>query len=290
MDYLTFPDYLARPEMSGSTMAHGLTSMKQLKHVIDHGYQIPASVTRAGTALHSIVEFLPEGRFDEYFVVQPDYHLSPDNATGNGKPSTSKNTVYVKEMVESFAASETREVLTRAEYTRIVRMLRAISANDEAMRLIKDAQRELSVFGEIDNLPCKGRVDGLSCSGTQWNLKTTNCIIKRQFLNLASRLHYPFKDAFHRELLRWNDLRVDRFAYIVVLDSRPVDGQYREAADCVVVNVPEIVLDNQVPLINKVIRQYQDCQKSGVWTGLDGYNYEPPVWDMSEDQFEDQLV
>ena len=271
-------------------MAHGLTSMKQLKHVIDHGLHIPKDVTRCGTALHSIVEFLPEDRFDEYFVVQPDYHLSPDNQTAKGEPSTSKNTAYVREMVDSFACTETREVISQAEYTRIIRMLLAISANKEAMRLITNSQREISVFGDIDNLPCKGRVDGFSFSGCQWNLKTTNSLDKRKFCALSTRLHYPFKDALHRMLLHENEMLTQYFAYIVVLDSKPVEGQYREAADCIVVNVPDIVLDNQSPLIHKVIRQYQDCQKSCVWPGVDGYNYEPPIWDMSEDQFEDQLA
>jgi hypothetical protein len=91
-------------------------------------------------------------------------------------------------------------------------------------------------------------------------------------------------------LLGKNDIFPPFFKYIVVLDSKPVEGQYREAADCVIVDVPPIVLDNQLPLIHKVIRQYQDCQKDGIWPGLSGYTYEPPIWDMSEEQFEDQLV
>ena len=291
MSYITFSEYQQLTQMNGSTMAHGLTSMRQLKFVIDNGYEIPADVTRVGTALHSIVEFLPVDRFDDYFVVQPDFHLSPDNQTSKGDQSTSKNTVYVKEMLQSFAATETREVLTRAEYTRIDRMLRAIAANKEAMRLITESHREQTMIGEISGLECKGRIDGLSYQGEQWNLKTTNAISKNRFCSHATRLNYPFKDALHRELLRANGWKSVRFSYIAVLDARPnKEGKYREPADCVVITVPEIILDNQVPAINRVIRQYQDCLKSGIWPGLDDYSYEQPMWSMSDEQFEDQLI
>lgn len=291
---IPFDEYCDRPEMNGSTLWQGAPpdgNMSKLKFSIDGGCVVPDDVVRVGSTLHWIVEFLPVNKFEESFVVMPDFHLSKLNETLDGGPSESKNTVYVKDEQRHFKASNTdREVLDENEYRRIIRMLQAISENKEAMELIISADREITVTGEIDNLPCKGRIDGLAISH-QWNLKTTGRITERAFTSHALELGYPFKDALHRELLRQSGMMTHNgFSYIVVLDSKPNKlGVFREPADCIVVPVPEVVLDNQLPLIRRTIRQYQECLKCDVWPGMQPYTFTVPTWAMTEHQFEDTL-
>lgn len=272
--------------MRASTLWHCLTSQRQLRHVIKNGCPIPASTTRVGTALHSIVEYLPVDKFRDHFVVRPDFHLFPSNETELGAPSTSRRTTWCKEMEADFDANEAREVLNMAEHGRLIRMLAALSLNADAMSLIINSEREVIQQGIIGNTECKGLVDGI-CEQIQWNLKSSYVIDQHRFCSHASKLHYPLRDSFHRMLM------VDRseeFKYIVVLDCKPnKEGQYSHAADCVVVNVPIIVMENQEPIIRRLIAEYEHSLATDSWPGMSGYDYEVPSWDMSDEQFEDDL-
>ncbi len=82
----------------------------------------------------------------------------------------------------------------------------------------------------------------------------------------------------------------EEFRYILVLDCKPnEDGQYRYEADCIVVNVPMIVLENQEPLIRRVIAEYEHSSATDSWPGMAGYDFEVPNWDMANEQLEDTL-
>ena len=283
IDYnLTFDDYRARKTMNGSTLVHGLKSMKQLQFAIENDVSPAPDVTRVGTALHHLIELLPEDRFAEQYVVQPDFHLSPDNKTAKGTPTKSKNTTYCREMYADFADNETREVLTRTEYQRIVRMLKAVAANDEAMSIIMASDREVTVEAELEGVLCRGRIDGMTPGLRQWNMKTTNNIDAGKFEANCYKLNYPFKDALHRMLLAENGIETTGFAYIAVLDSRPVDGVFKEAADCVVIPMPVQVLEEEYDEVRRVLRAYQMCRESGTWPGMVSYQFEVPQWRMKE--------
>ena len=277
-------DYHAWDEMNGSTLAHIFDSPRQLKHAIGNGF-IPKADVHVGSALHSIVEYLPLDKFEAFYAVEPDFSKSPHNEDAKGYPSMSAKTKWVKERKVEFRENETREVLTHKEYLRIVRMLKSIQSNHQAMEIIMNTprvSRELNVTGDVFGIPMRGRVDGVD-GNFQWNLKSTRSITQKRFGYTARDLHYLFKDAIHMLLLRLNDVEITEFSYIVVKDAVPRDdGKYNECPDCCVVPVPLVALQNQFNVIEDKLALYKKCVADDHWPGVGDYDFFIPESYMSE--------
>jgi len=279
---ISFDDYCEMPQLNASLLAASLDCWADFKWQRDNGYHIDPNVTRVGTAAHLIVEYLPVDKFADYFCVMPDYHLSPFNVTKAGAQSRSSGTEYVREMKAAFADNERRTVLTQKEYDRLTRIIKGISANPEAMELIKDSWREETVDGLIEGVPCKGRVDGL-VGDIEWDLKTCHSIDERSFSSVARRLRYLFKDAFRTMLLAQNEVEVGEFKYIVALDERVADGgKPNHAPSCVVVDVPIVCIENYMGLVQDKVRGLRLCEETDRWPGRDNYTLQLDTWDMPD--------
>ena len=278
-----FTDYQGWPQINASLLVHAFKSWRQFAYVKQHGYQ-PKTDTRVGTALHAITECLPLERFDELFVVMPDYKKSPDNVTSEGKRSYSR-TGWVKDQEEAFiAANQGREVLSVADRNRCRRMAHAISQNAEAMELITGSLREVSLSGEISGVPCKCRIDGIRLKERcLWDLKTTRDIGDRAFGRTAANLRYTFKLAFYWLMLKNHGVEADEVKLIAVQDAVPLgDGSFNEAADCCIYDVPMIAIENQFPEIDRLLGEYQHCVLMDSWPGVPNGPLYIPNWAMNE--------
>ena len=283
MESIAFSDYVNWPQMNASTLVHGVKSMRQLKYVRDNGYQ-PKTDTRVGTALHSLAECLPVDRFDEMFVVMPDYKLSPDNVTSTGKSSTSK-TSWVREQESAFLAEhEGAEAMSVAESRRCKRMLYAIQRNKEAMELIEKSAVEVSLLSQLYGVECKGRLDGVDMGDNSfWDIKTTRNASSQPFGKTAANLHYLFKMAFYWLLLQRHGMEAAAVKFIAIQDSVPLgDGSFNEAADCAVYDIPLIALENQIPEIERLLSEYTRCLADDVWPGIPNGPLHIPNWSMNE--------
>ncbi len=279
----TFDAYLKWQGVNASWLGHAFKSWKQFHWVLVNGYQ-PKTDTRVGTALHSLAEVLPLDVFDTLFQTMPDFKTSPDNVTTTGKPSTSQ-TSWVKEQEAALIAENPgSEFMSVAESKRCRRMLFAIQTNDEAMSLITNSLREVSITGELHGVACKSRLDGIRIEDSVlWDLKSTRDVSPHQFGRTAANLHYVFKTAFYWLMLRQNGIEATEVKLIAVQDSVPVgDGSFNEAADCVVYPVPMIAIENQFAEIERLLTEYKRCVDMDLWPGVQGQPLVIPNWAMGE--------
>jgi hypothetical protein len=283
----SFSDYQQRTELNASLLKHAFKSWKQFKWVRERGFK-PKADTRLGTALHSFVELLPVEKFQDVFVVMPDFPKSPENVDAKGKPSTSSNTKWVREQKAAFYAdNDEGMILERSQYDRAVRMLESIQANGHAMELIENAQKEVTVSAEINGVACKGRLDGLTLNGF-WDVKTSRDIAPHRFGRTAADLGYLFQLAFYWRLLAANGMEAERVDIIAVQD--PIardDGRWNEAPDCCVYSVSMVAIENQFLRIDKLLEEYSECERTNVWPGCPDGELDVPLWSMTEEELVD---
>ena len=127
--------------------------------------------------------------------------------------------------------------------------------------LVVSSAKEVTVYGEILGVECKGRLDLLNKT-TIADLKTTPNVHKKAFGRIFSNLNYAFKLAFYRELVRQNwggELSVE-------LITQELTGDFDNA----LVPVPREVLDNAWDKVVEVMQAYKRCRETNVWPGVDG--------------------
>ena len=291
---MTWDEYRKNPGLNGSSLSNILKSPAYFRHCIDEGVGPTQDVTRVGTGMHRIVEALPDCDPSKLWRVMPDYRNDPGNVTGKGERSYG-TTAWVREQQAKFraeAAKDGIDVVSVREVARIDRMLRSLLNNREAMQIVTNSQREVSVVDEeIEGVMCKGRIDGL-WGGLQWNLKCcTRGVNKRAFGFAESELHYCFKDAMHTMLLAEAGVHVSAFRYILLDDCIPYDSKHEFAhkfarpAECVVVDVPIDIIRSTFEQVRSAVRLYQECMESGEWPGVQHYEYIP--WAPSGDGLDD---
>lgn len=300
MDSVPFEQYQHWPQLNASLLVHAFKSWRQFEFARRVGWR-PKTDTRVGSALHSMVELLPVEKFQDLFTVMPDFAHSPDNVT-NGrtlkdgtvtgqKPSSSSTTKWVKDQERSFldqAVVDGRDVLKRSEYKRALRMLESIQRNSQAMDLIMHSRRELSLLATLSGVECKGRTDGVD-GFALWDLKSTADIAPHAFGRTAANLRYVFKMAFYWRLLAANGIECDQVFLIAVQDARPHKdtGEYSDAADCAVYEIPMVAIENQMANIDRLLREFQECEQSGEWPGVPNGDLHIPNWAMEEAELVD---
>lgn len=283
---LPWLEYLKLEYINASLLVHANKSWKQFQWVRQHGFQ-PKTDTRIGTALHSLVELLPVEKFQDLYHIMPDFARSPENVTDKGAPSTSPNTTWAKSQRETFQAEHDGLILDRTEHKRALRMLESIQANSHAMELIDESRKEVTVTGELNGVMCKGRLDGLRKDGF-WDLKSTNNIAAHRFGKTAADLGYLFKLAFYWRLLDINGDEPEEVDLIAVQDPKPrADGQWNEAPDCCVYSVPLVAIENQMQKVERLLEEFKECERSGVWPGCPDGELVVPLWAMEESELVD---
>lgn len=255
---LPFDSYQSIKRMNGSTLIAARESMLALKDAIDYPRE-ETSALRFGSGFHALA--LTPDEFDATFTIEPDFHLSPDNTTKDGKPSTSTATEFVKQKKAEFRQSDKRIPLTVSEYYSAKQMVAAIYANREARELIERAgpNREVTLEGVIEGVEMKGRVD-LLCPDCIPDLKSSATVDYWEFGKAAAKYGWFFKMAIYQELVHQHFNHRD-CCFIVVQKSRPFD--------CVVDEVPQQALDVQLSHVRSYLRQYKECLESGIWPGVD---------------------
>lgn len=285
---VSWEEYRAIPKMNPSTIVHGLHSMKRLKRVMEGGYPEETNQMRFGTGLHALL--LEPDEFEDRFCVMPDFHLDDANVVQGGakkgQRTESKNTSYVKERRSQFGRDNAgKSIIGREQYDSILRCIESIRERPKMAALIDRCSKEVTLEGEIGNIPWKGRVDLLCTDKRQaevCDIKTTGSCDKFAFGRIFVRLHYAEKMACYRELLRQNGIEPKRISFI----TQEPDGDFDNAY----VPIEDIILDNAWPRVEKVMIDYHRCMKSGEWPGVDGgkdqYELAVPNWAMPEDEIE----
>lgn len=277
---LPWSDYLQIQRMNASTLVAGCKSMLRLKRCIEGGYPEETQPMRIGTGLHALL--LEPEQFCNRFCVMPDYHLEPENVTGNGERSESKATKYYKQKRDSFAAlNEGRTVIGNELYVQILKCLKAIHAKPRMSEIIHASQKEVTVLSEIDGILFKSRLDLLG-DDIICDVKSTTNVEKHAFGRIFFNLRYDFKLAIYREAVRQNTGKTPEVKVI----AQEIGGDF----DNTLVPIPDAVLDNAFGNVRAVLGDYMVCKARDRWPGVDNgkdeYPLEVPPWASGDDELD----
>ena len=275
---LPWADYVQVERMNASTAVNGCRSMLSLHNRINEGFQEETNAMRMGSGAHALL--LEPQEFCNRFCVMPEFHLWPENVTGKGVASQTKTTDWCKKKVALFAQDNPgKTIIGQTQYDQCLGAIDAILARPKMRELVESSAKEVTVYGEICGVECKGRLDLLN-ETTIGDLKTTPNVHKKAFGRRFSDLRYDFKLAFYRELVRQNWNR----ELSVQLICQELSGDF----DNTLVEVPEIVLDNAWSKVVEVMTQYKQCLATDRWPGVDGgkdyYELQIPNWAMDGDE------
>jgi hypothetical protein len=283
-DQIPWADYVQVKKMNPSTLVAGCKSMLSLYNRINEGFQEETNAMRLGSGSHALL--LEPEEFEKRFCVMPDFHLSANNLreaknkseSFEDRRTDSKATKFYKREVAAFAADNPdKTIIGRTQYDQCLRAIESIWDRPRMRELVESSAKEVTVYGEICGIECKGRLDLLNRKKFA-DLKNTVSVAKRDFGRVFMRLRYDFKLAFYRELVRqnWGD----------TLDCEIICQELSGDFDNTLVPVPREVLDNAYAKVVEVMTQYKRCLETNKWPGVDGgsdyYELYVPQWAMED--------
>jgi hypothetical protein len=263
-------DYHTRPELSSSGARSLLPEYKGSPKTY-RWYQENPRTSRAfdiGHAVHAKVLGVGAG-----VIVYPDEHLTP-----SGNVSTKQTTRDWEEDTRNAGYTP----IAPDDAARIDAMAEAVLAHPTARAILEVAvHREVSVFGEVDGVPCRARFDAIS-DGTRSgviaaDLKTGDDATPNGFTHSIMKYGYDFQQGWYGDVhLASEGVAVDTFAFLVVEKSAPFE--------VAVHRLPDMWVQMGRRKGQEARRIYAECVSSGVWPGYDTdvQVLEPPAWAVIE--------
>lgn len=275
-------EYYTRPELSFSQLKHILRSPAHFRSAMASDKEPTLDMT-LGTIVHA---YVLEGKTPGEIAVPPKTYPAPkthasvkageikegDPLPWNGNASYCKNWKS-----EQIAAGKT--VITSEGDERQCRMVDSLQCDDTAQSILGLLnQREVSLFGNIEGVDVRGRLDclgyvedvGWSCG----DLKKTPDASPREWGRVVVQRHYAMQAWFYMELVRQNFLNMGdgAFTWIVVEDSDACPVQCYEAT-------PAVMEYGRRKAI-EAITLYKKCSETGIWPAYGGgiMPVELPTW------------
>lgn len=221
-----------------------------------------------GHAVHTKVLGIGGG-----IIAYPDEHL-----TASGNVSTKKETVEWETEQRALGLVP----VSPNELARVDAMAEAVLAHNTARPYFEVAvHREVSVFADVDGVPCRARFDALSDvtrSGVlAVDLKTTEDATKIGLESSVKRFGYDVQDAFYRDVHEASEGHpIDRFVFVAVEKSPP--------HEVTVAMLPDMWVQMGRTKAAEARRIYAECTVTGVWPGYDTdlQILDPPAWAVIE--------
>lgn len=262
---ISWNDYTKIQRMNPSTLVHGCKSMRRLNRAISEGFPEATDAMRLGTGIHALL--LEPDEFEERFCVIPAFQFDIENVTAKGEPSQSKITGYYKAKEAEFIAKNAcKNFLDRSQYDTALHCIEALNSRSHFVELVAASNKEVTVIGEIEGVPCKGRLDLLSPS-TICDLKTTYDV--SQFDRTFNQLEYAFKLSIYRELVRQNT--------VGIRDVKVIAQETKDDFDNAMFIVPSELLDLTFSRVLLVVNQYKQSIDRNEWLGWDRGELELPI-------------
>jgi exodeoxyribonuclease VIII len=196
---LLLPEYKGSPKKFQWAQTHPRTS-----RTFDVGHAVHTKVLGVGAGI----------------VTYPEEHLTP-----SGNPSTSKTTVLWE--IEQRAAGYT--VVSPGDARSVDAMAEAVLKHEDARPLFEVAEfREVSVFADVDGVPCRARFDALSGETRNGiyavDLKTTEDATFNGFVQSVKKWGYDVQQAHYDDVYKASEGRgIDDFSFVLVEKSAPYE-------------------------------------------------------------------
>lgn len=253
---LLLPEYKGSPKKFQWAKTHPRTS-----RAFDVGHAVHAKVLGVGAGV----------------VVYPEEHLTP-----SGNVSTKAETrAWEREQRELGLAP-----ISPGEAAAIEAMSEAVLAHESARPLLEVAvHREVSVFADVDGVPCRARFDALSDETRRGviavDLKSATDATPYGFMRDAQQHGYDVQEGHYDDVYEASEGRpVDEFWFIVCEKSGPFEVGVRALTD-------EWVRMGRA----KAARArdiFRECTARGVWPGYDSKpeHVAPPTYAVIDFEME----
>lgn len=230
---MTNQEYHSKKEyLSKSALDQIHKSPAHFKAYMEGEKQPPTPAMIFGTLVHSLV------------FNQNDFAVIPqcDRRTTEGKA------IYAKFLEESVGKVH----VTADQYSEACKIRDAVYNHPAAAALLKKGNPEVSIFGELNGLPCRCRVDWQSERGYLVDLKTTNSASPEEFSKSVWNYRYHVQAAFYLDMTK-----AEKFFFIAVEKEAPYNVECYE-------------LDNEAILTGRAeyladMELYKKCKASGNW-------------------------
>lgn len=263
-------EYHARPELSSTGARLLLPEYKgsPKKFLWEQTHKRTSRAFDLGHAVHSRILGVGAG-----IVVYPPEHLTP-----SGNVSTKAATVEWEQ--EQRAAG--RAPVSPEELDRVKAMSDAVLNHPTARLYLEVAvHREVSVFADVDGVPCRARFDALSDVTRNGvyavDLKSAEDATKEGLEFAVKRLGYDVQEAHYEDVYEASEGRpIDVFVFIVV-EKRP-------PFEVTVFELPDMWVQMGRTKAAEARRVFAECTESGVWPGYDQavQILDPPAWAVIE--------
>lgn len=255
-------EYHARPELS-STGARALLKAPRLFHHEQNTMRAGKRAFDVGHAAHAAI--LGVG---EQTITYPAEHLTP-----SGNVSTSKATVAWAE--EQRAAGLVP--VSPEDAVKVAGMKEAVLADPDARRLLEAAaEREVSIFTEVDGVPVRARFDILG-AGIGGDLKTCRDASREGF-NRAVKAHgYHIQQQWYDDAhLAETGSRLEDFKFIAVEVAPPfLVGMW---------DLDFMWMDAAARDVRRARERFRECTASGIWPGYGSGTLIAPAYAVYDDE------
>jgi ATP-dependent exoDNAse (exonuclease V) beta subunit len=258
---IAFDDYALWPAANFSVLSKFRRTAMHARHYMLSGSESSERM-RAGWLAH--IAILEPKAFERDFVAAPKL----DKRTKVGKSAWS----------EFVAAHKDQEALTEEEFSRCVRIGRAVHEHPAAAEILEGPginEASLLWRDEETGVPCKGRLDRLvSYRGRPVivDVKTTTSAARRDWERSVASL------AYHEQAAHYLDgasalAPLDRLFLWIVVEQEEPHG-------VAVYEIEEAALSQGRDDCHKHLRQYRECLETGLWPGYaPGIDYAGiPAW------------
>lgn len=253
---MLLPEFKGSPKKFQWEQTHKRTSRS-----FDFGHAVHASVLGVGLGV----------------ITYPDEHLTP-----SGNPSTKAATVEWE--AEQRSAGYT--VVSPDDMVRVQAMSEAVLAHPTARPILEVAtMREVSVFADVDGVPCRARFDALSEETKNGvyaaDLKSTDDATKSGFERSVSKFGYFVQEAHYRDVYRAAVGKpVDKFFIIAAEKSAPYE--------VAVFQIEPFWVDMGHKKAARAREIFAECTATGAWPGYTTGLQEltAPAWSVIEHEMQ----
>jgi hypothetical protein len=149
----------------------------------------------------------------------------------------------------------TELIVTHEQYEHALNIKNAVYSHDKAALLLQNGQAETSIFGKIEGLDAKCRVDFLNTKhNVIVDLKTTNSAAPDEFSKSVWNYRYHVQAAFYMDLTK-----AERFFFIAVDKEKPFNVELYELD-------PEAIEKGRIEY-KKDIETLKKCLETNNWHG-----------------------
>lgn len=202
---------------------------------------------------------LDEGSLAHAYILEP--HVIPDEFA-MWEEFRKANPAGTKKWDEFKAANEGKIIISKPQRKRVESWVEGYHRNKTAVSLIEDCEPELSLFGELNNVPIKVRADGINVEGGYIiDVKTTAFETDvDSFKMTIQQFQYDLSAALYCEMFKEHYGKEFDF-YFVVLGKRD--------SSCEVFKLSENSKNKGLSMVRRALAKYKKCVESGDWSSVD---------------------